>query len=956
MTVQPLTFGAIVATGPSPGEDHVLEAACARAEGGQLRTVFAEVANPGERPAAARRLSGLSAQDVAGKPQPASVLRRLAGAATADGLVVYDSDRFTSFLVAEGVSPPRLIDARRLAQIALPTAGDYSLEGTARALQLPAEDVHRAAKRARLVENVWSALMNRLGALPPTALDAICRVAQVAADPLAPAIEERRAQAEDFELTSDLQSGLRNLFADHAGLLREAQKSEKNEPGQEPIPVDGICGMFRPDGPVGRALPGYEQREQQVHMARAVCRALNEGRHLMVEAGTGTGKSMAYLLPAIAWTCTNNDTVVVSTNTRNLQEQLYRKDLPFLAALLPDRFSAALLKGRRNYLCIRRFMHLMRYFERELATPQEFMSLAPLIAWAAETQTGDLAECSGFLHSSASASLSPMVTSGSDECAGRGCRFRTQCFVARARALAQLADLLVVNHALLFCELGLDTPVLPPYRCLVFDEAHNLEDVATEALATVVDSLGIYRITRVLYRARSDGSGSGLLATVMHETENELPEGLRRQTLSACGAAMEAVQHVVDAAKQFFDLLGEPFLERPPYVDRILMQECQPPVGPGSEAWQAAERLRASIRDLGEKIEETAQQLDGVSERLQPAAELAEDLRAQLERLREFAEATAFVLSQEDGDFVYWLERTSRERAAFHSAHAAPLQIGDYIREFFLRQKRTVVFTSATLEVDGAFDYTLERLGAATLPPGLIDCLSVGSPFDYRSQCMLGAATFLPDPGGRRDSAYDTELASFLAELLQRTRGRALVLFTSYSLLDAVYRAVRDPLARQGIVVLAQGHGGSREAITSIFRSDVSSVLLGTRSFWEGVDISGETLSLLVVTKLPFHVFTDPLVRGRTEYLRSLGRDPFLHYTLPEAVISFRQGSGRLIRRRDDTGVILCTDRRLVTKGYGRSFLNSMPMPHRVLRSRQEALDAVSEFLKAQGTRPSTLR
>jgi ATP-dependent DNA helicase DinG len=574
------------------------------------------------------------------------------------------------------------------------------------------------------------------------------------------------------------------------------------------------------------------------------------------------------------------------------------------------------------------------------------MTLAPLVAWAGATGSGDLAECNGFLVDPQAPSVVQTVTTRMDECGGRGCRWRTRCFVNRARALAQLADLIVVNHALLFAEVGLDSPVLPPYRCVVFDEAHNIEDVATEALAVGVEGFALFRVTNFLYRKRRDGSGSGLLATAMHEASRIGDAGTpgRRSAEEACGKAMVLVEDVVESARQFFETIGEPFEELPFEVERVLLAECRPDLGKGSAAWTAKERLREAVAALGVAIEDLCAALERGGREDEARAELADDLRAQVARLRELCAAAEFVLSQDEEAHVYWVQRVRRDSGTYCSIHAAPLQIGDYIRSFFFEQKRTVIMTSATLQVDGRFDYMLERVGADALTGGRIATRAFDSPFDYDRQSLVGITTFLPDPGGRRDAMYDAELASFLIDLLQSTRGRALVLFTSYSLLDAVYRTVRPALERSGITVLAQGHSGSREAITNTFRTVTSSVLLGTRSFWEGVDISGEALSCLVLTKLPFHVFTDPLVRGRTEYLRSLGKDPFSHYTLPEAVINFRQGFGRLIRSRSDTGVVIVTDRRLVTKGYGRAFLNSLPTHHRVLRTPEEALEAVQGF------------
>jgi len=954
-----LAFAALLTTGPSPAEDQVLEAAAVRCVPGAAPAEFCRLARTRGVPAGLARALGLGSGKRRGLRPPADVLRSLLDHCAGAALVVEDAAVFRAFLGAQDVPPPSpLLDLAELARIVRPTATDYSLPGLAELLGLaPAGDT-RAATQVALLQEVWQALAADLGRLPADALDLICRLAEAARDPLAPVLAQAAGARGDLELTADAGAGPERLLKDHRELLRRVQKHKPSEPGQEPLRTDAICRMFARDGLLGRHLADYEERSEQTDMVYAVCEALNEGSHLLVEAGTGTGKSLAYLVPAIAWACTNRDKIVLSTNTRNLQEQLYRKDLPFLQKLLPGRFEPALLKGRTNYLCARRFVHLARHFERELAEPREYMALAPLVAWAAETEAGDLAECNGFQLSPGAQAVAQAVVTGGSECAGRACPFRERCFVNRARALAQLADLVVVNHALLFAETGLDTPVLPPYRCVIFDEAHNLEDVATDALSVVVDGLSVYRVTNFLHRRRRrDESGSGLLATAMYEAgrmrdrSGKPPPAKVREF---CGTAMEAVADVVDAARQFFERLAEPFRELPAQVERVMLSECCPEVGPGSEAWQAAVALRESVRSLGERVEALAEALEGSAQDGEAAGGLAGDLRAQVVRLRELCEAAAFSLSQQDEDYVYWLERVRRDRSVHCSLHAAPLRIADYFRDTFLRQKRSVVFTSATLQVDGNFDYMLERLGAEGTPGERLRCLGLGSSFDYERQALLGVATFLPDPGGRRDKVFDAELASFLAELLKCTQGRAMVLFTSYSLLDAVHAALKDPLQRAGITVLAQGHSGGREAMTQILRTRPRCVLLGTRSFWEGVDIPGEALSCLVLTKLPFHVFTDPLVRGRIGHLRALGRDPFIHYTLPEAVIGFRQGFGRLIRTRTDAGVVVVTDRRLVTKGYGKSFLRSLPARHRVFRTPKEALEQVRQFLaRADGGAPA---
>lgn len=936
----PTAFVALTTTGPSPAEDRVVEVAGRCGE-----DTFSSLAAPGRLTPAVLALVGLKRSDLTGKPEPAVAIDKLLAFCAHRRTVLFDEPTVGAFMVAEGRMPPDCIDARELAHIVCPTATDYTLAGIASVLGVEADESRRAAARAHVLARVWDALVERLSSLPPSALEVMCRIARAAEHPLADAIEDAGAAAEGFSLSAEPSEQLRRLFKDNNDLLSRAQKNATEEgPSDTVLPTDAICRMFYPKGAVGAKLPQFEYRAEQVEMVRAVCEALNYPRHLMVEAGTGTGKSMAYLVPMIAWAVTNRDKVVISTNTRNLQEQLFHKDLPFLHELLPGRFESALLKGRTNYLCVRRFLQIVRAFERELGEPDEYAALLPLVSWAAGTESGDLAECNGFFAHPRALALIPMFVTTRQECRGRACGFRRRCFVYRARALAQLSDLAIVNHAVVFAELGLDSPVLPPHRCMVFDEAHNLEDVATDSLATEIDGLSVYRVTNFLHRPRRDGSSSGLLANTMHECAAHLSAENNTRVVRMCGDAMEAVNAVVDESRQFFEIIGEPFLAVAPSVERIAMHECQPPLGPGSKAWKALASMEKTCNDLKTKVELIAQELEDNQSCLPGALDMAGDLRAQTTRLAAIITGAEFCISAEEENYVYWLQRVTRDRGTFYSAHGAPLEIGSQMRNFFFNEKRSVILTSATLQVDGSFEYMRERLGADELEPEAMDALSVGSPFNYHRQAMIGVTTFLPDPGGRRDRTYDSELASFLIDLLQCTQGRALVLFTSYSLLSSVYETIKGQLERVGILVLAQGHSGSREAITATFRHVKSSVLLGTRSFWEGVDVSGEALSCLVMTKLPFHVFTDPLVRGRTEFLRAKGREPFGHYTLPEAVISFRQGFGRLIRTQSDTGVIICTDRRLVTKGYGRAFLNSVPGRHLVFPDREHALDAVGEF------------
>ena len=952
-----LSFVALVTIGVGPQDDRVLEVAAVRRGGTEELDRFSQLANPGPLPLAVQKLTGLDAARLARQPSPEEALAKLLAFVGEDAAAVHGADEFGSVLAAAGLpAPAGLLDSLALARIALPSARDFSLQAIGRALALRDAEGHTALELAVLTAQVWQRLWEEVRGLPAPVLDALQRVARSADNPLAEHLTQAANQKAGFKLSAEPTAALGAMFSEHRDLFARAQKYEAPQPGNEPLDTEKICAMFTPGGAVGRNLAGYEQRPEQMEMVGLVCESLNAARHLMLEAGTGTGKSMAYLVPAIAWACQNQDKIIVSTNTKNLQEQLYHKDLPFLRELFSGRFEAALLKGRRNYLCVRRLLHLMRHYEQELAGPGETEALLPLLAWAGRTETGDLAECTALLlerlpsHRAGDALvLLERITSSGDECAGRACPVRGRCFVRRARALAQLADLVVVNHALLFAEVGLDQPYLPLERCLILDEAHNVEDVATQALAVKADALSVFRVTNRLWRQRRDGSGSGMVSTVMYQANRHLPATgpMGKETaIHLAQGVIESIGDVVELTRECFETLAGPFEAVPSREVQILLRECRPAVGLDSPTGKAAEALAKCVTRLCGRIQDLSECLEGNAERLSGAQDVVSDLRAQAGALKEAMDALQFVLAQEKEDYVYWLERTRRERQSFYSLHAAPLEIGRFIRGCFFDELRCVTMTSATLRVSGGFSYMRERLGADELDEERMICAGVGSSFDYDRQALVCVPTFLPDAGGQRDLTYDEELSSFLIDLLTATGGRALVLFTSYSLLDNVYERIKGPLEREGTPVLAQGHDGNRATLTTLFREVTGSILLGTQSFWEGVDVAGEALSCLVLTKLPFHVFTEPLVQGRIEYLRAQGKDPFRHYTLPEAVISFRQGFGRLIRHRTDRGVVVVTDRRLATMHYGRNFLRDLPTRHRVFKAKAPLLRAVRQFFE----------
>ncbi len=946
-----LKFISFITTGPLPHNDSIMETAFVSIESGQEVDYQTFLANPGEIPLTTQKLTGLNHDRVAGKKGPREVTGKMLSELETGPVVVHDAAMFNDFLQELHLHPPRpLFDSLELAEIIFPESSDFSLTAVADRLGIEPVKMHRGLDLARLTRTVWEKLCEKAGHLPHQVLKALCELAHTSNAELEDVLTRITNENLGFKLSSENETpDIGDIFNSHTHIFTKAQQYNELEPKDEPLDTDKIRAMFKKDGAIGRHLPHFEPREEQMEMAGIVCEALNQGQHLMCEAGTGTGKSMAYLLPAIAWARQNEDKIIVSTNTKNLQQQLYEKDIPFLKKLLGSRFQTALLKGRRNYLCLRRFLNLIEYHKNELSDPSDAETLMPVLTWSAATQTGDISECSGFLKQRRAGALMALITATGDECTGRSCRFYNKCFIRKARTLAQLADLIVVNHALAFADVTLDKPYLPRERCIVFDEAHNIEQVATEAASVVSDSLSFYRICRRLWYQKKNGAGSGMVSILMNMINKHFPESgpLARDTsMEMARGVVEAADELAETARNFFDRLSEPFQYRQQNEYRIMLEECRPPIKAEGEIGDMAEMLIESGKLLQSRINNLVECVEAHEETFDKAPEFIQDLSGQKNRLTEAMENLEFILKRENENYVYWLQRVQRGKRNFYGLQAAPLEIGQFMRTFFFDEMRSVILTSATLRVNRKFDYIKERLGADHLDEERLLCTDFGSPFDFQHQAMLCVPTFLPDAGGQRDMTYDEELASFLIDLLRGTAGRSLVLFTSYSLLNTVYERIKSPLESVNVPLLAQGRDGSRATLTKLFKENVGSVLLGTQSFWEGVDVLGESLSCLVLTKLPFHVFTDPLVQGRIQHLRDHGIDPFRHYTLPEAIVNFRQGFGRLIRHRNDRGIVVVTDKRLVTKSYGRGFLSDIPTRHQIFKSRDPLILAVKRFLK----------
>jgi len=699
-------------------------------------------------------------------------------------------------------------------------------------------------------------------------------------------------------------------------------------------------------GAVARVLGRYEDRPTQRDMTAHVADAYNDGGVLLLEAGTGVGKSFAYLVPALAWARANHERTVVSTNTINLQEQLVGKDLPLLRkALETDDHTPtfALLKGWRNYLCLARLESAMSG-QRTLFEPDKHDELLGIVEWAAHTRDGTLSD----LPLAPTGEIWDEVSAEPDLCTRLKCPHFDRCFLFRARRRAAEADIVVVNHHLLAADLSVrqasdnweEAAVLPPYRRLVLDEAHHLEDVAAQHLGLQVTSRGVQRLL-----GRFERRGKGLVPTLAFELVAQGGEAGQAGLALLRERLLPALSHARNATDALFLRLHGRLEEVPGAQLRLDDEFAADPVWSEGLSRELDAALSA-LRTLGEIVEGVADRL-AETEETDRSRQLLQELRGVMRRLATIGDGLNRALRPASGGppTVRWMERTGQRNQTL-ALSAVPLDLAPLLRELLWQRLDTVVLTSATLAAGGEFEFLESRLGL----DGEMSPVTVrevfASPFDYPSQCLFGVPTDLPAP--RDDEpGHDAALARVVTDLAFAADGGMFVLFTSHAALRRAAASLRGTLASRW-PVLVQGDA-ARDLLLRRFREAGNAILLGTDSFWEGVDVPGRALRALVLNKLPFKVPSEPLTAARLERLAEQGNDGFTGYLLPHAALKLKQGFGRLIRSRQDVGVVLLLDSRVVTKGYGPLVLNGLPRAEQVFGSWAELRIKCEDFFARFG-------
>ncbi len=716
-----------------------------------------------------------------------------------------------------------------------------------------------------------------------------------------------------------------------------------------------LAAFLGENGPLAQRLENYEARVPQQTMLKHVAEAFNENKIAVIEAGTGTGKTLAYLLPAIEWSVRNRERTVIATGTINLQEQLINKDIPLLQSAHELKFRAVLVKGRTNYACRRKLLEVSTQLEMFSDASQQ-NELQMIVEWAKKTTDGSKSDL-GFIPNEM---VWEKIQSESDTTLRAKCPFYNECFFYNARRRAATADILVANHHLLFADLAVrsesggnsEVAVLPKYHRIILDEAHDIEDVASSYFGAATSYHAFLRVLNKLYRLK-DGKTLGLLPFALgklqkesHKLTDALFKKFYERIEGLCAPSMQNVEHhlretmerlFVWGAKQRKDEYAEIKLRLKPSVtrDSFFQDILQKQAKPFLNALQSCTEELTKLNPLFDNAEHFIGE---------EAASLAVDINAQTNRLLEMGEKFKQVLFSNDEHTVRWLELKESRFGNIVRLYSAPLDISELMQKAVFKAFPTVVLTSATLAVGKSFQFLEERLGLRGMEEERRLTIKLDSPFDYQRQVLVAIPTDIPAP---TEGSYTAALKELLARTLDISQGRAFILFTSYSLLNQVYNQLAPELSAKGMLVLKQG-GENRHRLLERFKAQVGSVLFGTDSFWQGVDVHGEALECVIIPRLPFRVPSEPIIEARVEAIDKAGGNSFMEFSVPQAVIKFKQGFGRLIRRKSDFGVIAIFDNRIATKFYGKLFMESLPECRIAAGESEEVFEEMRKFYKRQ--------
>ncbi|MBB6635347.1 ATP-dependent DNA helicase DinG [Cohnella thailandensis] len=924
-------------TGTSPEQDEIIQVGLALIDDtGTIGEPFASYVKPSKPiPEWITKLTGIDDETVKDAPDIDEMLTALVPLLQDAVIVAHNAEFDVSFLQAaldkSGYLPfaGRVLDTVELSRLMFPSMPSYRLGALTQSLGIGHDRPHQADSDAVSTAELFLKGLERLRTLPLLTLQRLATLFDPDRNDLGWLIAEATAFREMNPLLAEGDYQYYRQFALSVGDWTEDEEARGAAAEQEQETVKQLAETEFPDFLSGvkerlkELHPSYESRQGQELMFGEVFGALNEDSHLLVEAGTGTGKSLGYLLPSLYYGLKESKKIVVSTHTIQLQEQLRQRDLPLLQQVLPVPFKASVFKGRSNYLCLRKFEQQMQIPETALSK-DDLVTRGQMTVWLSETERGEAEELN---LSGRSKDEWNSVASDADSCLNRQCPWFRKCFYHRARQDANKADLVITNHAMVFTDMRAENRLLPSYDRLIVDEAHHLEEVASHHLGQRTNYQALLAPLLRLWKDARNGQIPHLMS-LMASSGDEYASAWTEKLEEAA----TKVHSIREAWEIWMDrLFGFLYSHASSDESGSLSYRFKPDQLP--DGWDAlsvdgnnvVQLLSDLIRPMEKLIVDIRERTDELT-----VQGVLTDMSGSVKELAQTRADLQSFVTFGNKDFVYWVEGHTQYRSRSVVMYGVPADVSGLLKEGMFDRKASVVLTSATLTVDKTFNYVKEQLGLDEAEQkGRLKSAQVPSPFKYREQALVLIPRDFPNIRGRDgDPQFIEALTKSIAEVASVTGGRMLVLFTSHRMLKTVYAPLKEMLSPSRIEVLGQGiDGSSRSRLTRQFQEQSNSVLLGTSSFWEGVDLPGDALTCLAIVRLPFQPPNHPVNEAKSERLTAEKKNPFMKLSLPQAVIRFKQGFGRLVRTATDKGIVIIYDTRVIDTNYGKYFLYSLPGP-----------------------------
>lgn len=898
-------------TGLDSKADAIIEFGAVRFQDGVVTAEYSTLINPGRPiPPEITALTGITDSDFLSKlhkpgepshppaPSLSQVLPAIQSFVGNAPIIGHNIGFDLGFLYPHGLFQNNLwIDTYDLAAILVPSASRYSLSSLSKQLNIELTEAHRALHDARASALLYWEMWKQIQSLPRDLVHEIVNISQ--------GIDWNARIV--FEYALETMKPTSSPSSVYLPSLSGSTPLEVLKPTADvhPIAPDEIESVLGVSGSLASHIPQYEQRDGQVDMAQKIAQAFNSNNNLIIEAGTGIGKSLAYLIPAAVWATKNKQRVVISTNTLNLQDQLISNDIPLVREILPTAFEAAVLKGRSNYLCLERLEDMRR---RRPTSVDELRVLAKVLVWLTQGGSGEKSDIN--IRGYTEHNIWQRLSADEENCAPEHCALANggKCPYFHARKLAESSHIVIVNHALLIADAVSESQVIPDFQHLVIDEAHHLEEAATNGLSKRLDEAAIsYHFNSIAgkYRSTLSELGSKIQEHVPVTESKRLVDFLKD---------MQTAVVTLDTHLSSLFAAFKPLAYRGDSDGNVLLRitdevRRKAEFGAVQQQWKIVTEFLTAIREGLGRLPAALNRLNRYQ--IPNFENLISSVETSIQYFGDIQHGFDVTIQNTDANVISWIHLNPNYGV---SINTAPLNVGSVLEQQLWSKKQSVTLTSATLQTNNSFDFIQQSLGTTSFEP-----MVIGSPFNYRESTLIFIPNDMPDPNER--GRYQLAVERALIELTAALGGRTLALFTSYTQLQQTAQAIRPRLALGDITVYDQLDTNNRQTLLENFKTTDKAILMGTKSFWEGIDIPGAALSALVLTKLPFPIPTDPIISSRSEAFS----DPFNEYTLPETILRFRQGFGRLIRKQSDRGIVVLLDKRVMSKSYGQSFLDSLP-------------------------------